>query len=161
MSIPWCSTQRSQGDRINLVQPRGVNRIFGASEVEYSIQISHRVLNLSNVSLSKAIISSIRMMSLTTETQEDRRGVVVVFQRRGISCLVADRKNRSRVSFCVGMEPGSMEAGLSLVWVWLVNRKGYCIWRKPGTKVVVWFCTPTIYGDSFHLCPRISNMKWG
>lgn len=77
--------------------------------MEKSIHISHRTLNLSNVSLSIANISSIRMMSFTVETRKDKGGVVVVFQNRGISCLAADRKKRSKLSFWDAMEPGSVD----------------------------------------------------
>lgn len=64
---------------------------------------------MSKMSLSRAIISSMHMISLTAETQVDRGGVVVVFQKRGISCLAADRKKRSRVRLWEATEPGSID----------------------------------------------------
>lgn len=69
-----------------------VNKVFRASDVEYSIQISHRVLNLSKVSLSMANLSSIRIMSFIVDTHKVSGGLVEVFQNKGMICLAADKK---------------------------------------------------------------------
>lgn len=64
------------------------------SEEEKRSQTDHKNLNL----MLRANISSMLMKSFTMETQRDNGGVVVVFQKRGISCRAADRKKRRSTS---------------------------------------------------------------
>lgn len=83
--------------------------VYRVSEVEKSSQMNHKTLYFSNVSLSKASISSIHIILFTVETHKDKRGVTAVFQNKEINCLAADKKKLSRLHFCDAIEPMSID----------------------------------------------------
>lgn len=50
-----------------------------------------------------------RIMSFTVAAHRDNRGIVSVFQNRGMSCRAAEKKKRRRLGFWDVTDPGIIE----------------------------------------------------